>query len=89
MRSPDLILYHAPGCPYCIRVDRVLDELGLEIEHRDVRSQPRHREDLHAARGRTTVPVLRILDVDGSADERWMPESLDIIRYLRERFGAG
>jgi glutaredoxin len=84
--QPELILYHAPGCPYCVRVDRVLEELGLEIEHRDVRSQPEHREELRAARGRTTVPVLYIRDGQG---ERWMPESLDIIRYLRERFEAG
>lgn len=85
MRRQELILYHFPSCPYCRLVQRALDELGLEIEQRDIRAEPVHADELRQARGRTTVPVLRIIAEDGS--ERWMPESADIVRYLQERFG--
>lgn len=79
-----LALYYSPTCPYCHRVLRALDELGVEIELRDIWAEPKHRDDLVAARGRATVPVLRCTagDVD-----RWMPESRDIIAYLKKRFG--
>jgi glutaredoxin 2 len=36
------------------------------------------------ATGRRTVPVLRIEHDDGRVE--WMPESADIVDYLRERF---
>ena len=85
MRRQDLMLYHFPSCPYCQRVQRALAELGLEVEQRDIRAEPAHAEELRQARGRITVPVLRILAEDGS--ETWMPESADIVRYLKERFG--
>lgn len=85
MRRQDLILYHFPACPYCQLVQRTLDELGLEIEQRNIRLEPTYAEELRRARGRITVPVLRILADDGS--ERWMPESADIVRYLQDRFG--
>ena len=39
------------------------------------------------AMGRTTVPVLLIESESG--DQQWLPESLDIMRYLAERFGDG
>jgi len=84
MKVPELVLYHVPWCGYCKRVERALEELGLEIEHRDV-ADPVHRGELREARGRTTVPVLRIREPDGT--ETWMPESLDIVAYLQRRYG--
>ncbi len=80
-----LALYYLPTCPYCIRVMRVIDQLGLDIELRNILASKRHRDDLLAARGRTTVPVLRISEPAGT--ERWMPESLDIIDYLKRNYG--
>jgi glutaredoxin len=80
-----LALYHYDTCPYCVRVRRVIDELGLDVELRDIWGDPEHRRALAAARGRTTVPVLHIATPDG--DERWMPESRDIVRYLRQMYG--
>ena len=79
-----LALYYTPTCPYCRRVLRVIEELGIDIELRDVWRVPAHRDDLVEARGRATVPVLRCTagDVD-----RWMPESRDIVAYVRARFG--
>ncbi len=80
-----LALYHFDGCPYCSLVRSVIDELGIEVELRDVFQEPRYRDDLVQARGRATVPVLRITSIDG--EERWMPESRDITIYLQENYG--
>ena len=79
-----LALYHYRFCPYCIRVRRVIDELGIEVELRDILESPEHRKALVDARARATVPVLRCTSPE---KDRWMPESRDIIRYLRTRFG--
>ncbi len=85
MKPADLSLYHFEGCPYCSRVRAALPRLGLELELRDIHLDPRHRNELQAATGRTTVPCLRI-DEPGGA--RWTHESVDIIRYLEARFGG-
>lgn len=80
-----LALYHFEGCPFCTRVRRVIDELGLDVELRDIHADRKLMEELLEARGRTTVPVLRISSADG--EERWMPESADIVRYLQASYG--
>jgi glutaredoxin len=82
-----LSLYYYPACPFCRRVTHVIDDLPVDIELRDTRKNPDHQTDLLAARGRGTVPVLRI-ENDGEPDV-WMPESRDIIRYLQKNFGDG
>lgn len=76
-----LSLYHKPSCGYCAQVRLAAERLGIALELRDVREEPRWREELVAARGRARVPVLRIDHADGST--RWLPESLEIIRYLK------
>lgn len=80
-----LALYYLPSCPYCIRVLRAIDRLGLEVELRNISDSLEHREALMAARGRTTVPVLRIDSAAGTS--RWMPESRDIVTYLEKTYG--
>jgi len=80
-----LALYYSPTCPFCVRVLRVIDELGIDVELRDIWENEKYRAELVEARGRATVPVLRCSSV---TKDRWMPESADIVRYLRERFGA-
>lgn len=80
----DLTLYGYDSCYYCRRVKYVQDELGLTLPERNVLREPGARRELVEALGRGTVPVLRIEQQDGSV--RWLPESRDIIRYLRERF---
>ena len=79
--QPQLALYYYPECPYCQRVLRAITETGANVSLRHIWDEQQHRADLQAARGRTTVPVLRIADQDG---DRWMPESTDIVRYLHE-----
>lgn len=83
-KAPDLSLYMYNECMYCQRVLRTLEKLGVEVELRNVRHNASHRKALKAARGRTTVPVLRI---NTHGEERWMPESLVIVDYLKARFG--
>lgn len=78
-RPSHLALYHYDACPYCARVREAIAELGVEVELRDVLETPEHRRELVRARGRGTVPVLRIEDEDGV---RWTAESRDIVRWL-------
>lgn len=84
-RSNHLALYHFDTCPFCRIVRRAAKELGVELELRDIFDDPQHRRALIAERGRATVPVLLITSDDGT--EEWMPESRDIIDYLRATFG--
>jgi glutaredoxin 2 len=80
-----LALYGYPECPFCRRVLDAIASLGIEVPFRDTMRDATHNEALYDATGRETVPVLRIEHRDGSV--RWMPESLDIVRYLKERYG--
>ena len=87
---PSLSLYYDPSCGYCRDVLRVLDTLELKVERRDITSEGEFRRELAAARGRTTVPVLKIEpgSPEAGAEPVWMPESLDIIRELRRLAGV-
>ena len=82
--ADQLALYYFDGCPFCNLVRSRINELGLEIELRNIRENAQHLQDLVDARGRPTVPVLRISSPDG--DERWMPESRDIVEYLNQMY---
>ena len=79
-----LLLYQFASCPFCSRVRQTIDQLGIDVELRDIFLDESTRDELIAERGRATVPVLRITSPDG--DERWMPESADIIAYLEELY---
>ena len=79
-----LTLYVSPTCMYCAQVLRAAERLGISLPERDI-TDPDNRSALVDARGRPTVPVLRI-EQDG-AHPVWLPESLDIIRELRRRAG--
>lgn len=79
-------LYMFRGCPYCRRVQDTIETLGIQVEERDVHQDDEHMRDLMTARGRKTVPVLRIED---RGSDEWLPESAEIQRYLANRFGDG
>lgn len=79
-----LALYYFDSCPFCRMVLQVLDGLKVDVELRNIFETPQHRTDLIKARGRAMVPVLRITTND---DDRWMPESRDISRYLQSTYG--
>ena len=79
--GPDqLALYYSPICAFCVRVIRVIEKLGVDVEMRNTLQVPANYNDLVEARGRATVPVLWIKSADGSV--HWMPESEDIMDYL-------
>ena len=74
----DLVLYGRSSCPYCVRVDRVIEELDIEdkITRRNTGFGTEWRTDLRHRTGSTQVPCLFI---DGEP----MFESLDIIAWMR------
>lgn len=75
-----LTLYILTGCPYCEKVLKVVDELGLEIEKKDVLNNDLAKE-LEARSGHRRVPYL--VDAERGVE---MPESDDIIAYLKEHY---
>ena len=80
-----LQLYHYEGCFYCTLVRNAASDLGVELELRNIHDNPEYKQQLIDLRGRKTVPVLRIVEADGEVS--WLPESRDIVTYIRRRFG--
>lgn len=83
--EPGLALYQFDSCPFCARVRSAAHSLGVELELRDTLADVDNARAVVEATGRRTVPVLRIEHEDGGVE--WLPESADIVRYLRDRFG--
>ena len=73
----ELVLYKFDACPYCFRVMRAIDKLGVQVEYRDTRADPRWRADLIQKTGMTQVPCLFI-------DGKPMFESADIVSWLQK-----
>ncbi len=74
-RDRQLVLFGHDYCGYCVRVNRALERLGVEVEQRNLLVDPAHRQQLRARTSRTQVPCLFIDDVP-------LFESLDIIAWL-------
>lgn len=79
-----MALYQFNSCPFCIRTQHAIRDMGLRIEFRNILDNPQHRADLIAGGGKSQVPCLRIEADNG--DVTWMYESGDIISYLQDRF---
>lgn len=73
-------LYYYDACPFCQRVLRVLPELKVDVEKRNVLLEPKWRRQQDDETGRTQVPCLLI---DDNGKHQWLYESADIIRYLQ------
>ena len=73
-----LVLFKFDSCPFCQRVQRQLEPLGLaqDIELRDTRQDPKARAQLQEETGRTQVPCLFI-------NGKPLFESSDISAYLQ------
>ncbi len=82
----DLALYQFRACPFCVKTRRALRRLGLNIELRDAKRDPKWRDELLRGGGRIQVPCLRIPQTDGSA--HWLYESDDIISHLEQLVSA-
>jgi len=77
-----LELYRLQGCPYCAKVERKLDELGLEYERHDVSALRFRRSEVKEVSGQSGVPVL----VDPEYGVDGMAESDDIVDYLERTY---
>ncbi len=73
-----LELFYYNQCPFCYRVVKIIDDLGLKdkINFRNVLENPQDRQYHMDKTGRTTVPCLYINDSP-------MFESADIIQWLK------
>jgi glutathione S-transferase len=60
--------------------------MGLELPLKDIISYPENKAELIAGGGKKQVPCLRIEDEKNGV--RWMYESIDIIRYLKQQFAS-
>jgi len=75
--------YTLPGCPYCAKVQRVLDELGVQYETIEVPPAHSDRTRVRELTGQSKVPVI----VDRAHGIEGMAESRDIVAYLRSTYG--
>ena len=78
-------VYHIPVCPFCQRLEVLLELKGLSgavnFEVVDI-TKPRDPALLRMTRGTTALPIIEL--PDGSV----LKESLVILRYLDEEFGV-
>lgn len=72
-----LELYKRNSCPYCVRVMNVIDDLGIDVQMRDIQQDPDNLQRLIEVGGKRQVPCLFI---DGSP----LYESADIIEFLKK-----
>lgn len=82
--DPPITLYRLQACPYCERVVRTLDELGLSYRSRFVEAMHSDRNVVKRISGKRTVPAIK--------DERTgvtMSESANIVEYLTATYGDG
>ena len=82
---PGLELYELPGCPYCAKVRRALDDLDLEYESYEVPRSRRDRTAVYEVSDQYGVPVL----VDEANGIEGMAESDDVVAYLYREYGDG
>lgn len=82
--TANMALYQFSLCPFCVKTRRKVRKLGLEIETRDARNDPKWNAELVNEGGKYQVPCLRIADENG--DVQWLYESSDIDDYLETRF---
>jgi len=79
-----LALYMAAGCPYCLKISKILDKLYVRIPIVNPEKDHTLRRKLTVRGGRYQVPCLHI-EKEGEKPV-WMYESRDILRYLKMKF---
>jgi len=82
--SESLTLYTRPRCAYCDLVRDVILEIGINVEERNIWEQEQWRDEIVAAQGKDTVPILRRDSTNGNI--YWLPESDAIVRYLLQNY---
>jgi len=84
LEAKELTLYQFKTCPFCLKVQRMIRRLSLNIEMRDAQFDPQARQALHEQGGKVMVPCLKITDAQGQTT--WLYESIRINQYLEQRF---
>ncbi len=56
---------------------------SVQVELKDAKGNPQHRQELEQGGGRVKVPCLRI---EHNGEVEWMYESSDIVNYLEKEF---
>jgi len=79
-----ITLYRLQACPFCERVVRTLDELGLDYRSRFVEPMHSDRDVVKRLTGKRTVPAI----VDENTGVT-MSESAAIVEYLQSTYGEG
>ena len=82
--DPPITLYRLQACPYCERVVRTLDDLGLDYTSRFV--EPMHSERNVVKRVAGSRPVPAIVDERTGVT---MSESANVVQYLESTYGDG
>ena len=83
-QTNNMVLYHFQQCPFCVKTRRQIHRLGLKIENRDARNDPKWNKELIEKGGKYQVPCLKITLDDGTIE--WMYESTAINEYLGQLF---
>jgi len=78
-----IVLYRLEACPYCERVVRKLDELGLDYHSRFIEPLHSERNVVKRVSGARTVPAIADLETGAS-----MSESANIVDYLERTYGG-
>lgn len=84
MSDTAITFYRLQACPYCERVTRRLDELGLEYRSRFVEPLHSKRDVVKRISGKRSVPA--IVDHETGVT---MSESANIVEYLERTYGDG
>ena len=82
MSDPSITLYRLQACPFCERVVRTLDDLGLGYRSRFVEPMHSERDVVKRLTGKRTVPA--IVDEETGVT---MSESANIVAYLERTYG--
>ena len=80
--DPQITLYRLQACPYCERVVRTLDRLGIGYQSRYVEPIHSERNVVMRVSGARSVPAL----VDRKTGVT-MSESANIVEYLEGTYG--
>lgn len=76
--AANITLYTGDYCPYCRRVKKELDRLGLEYD--SVNADADGRREIIELSGQRAIPIMTI-------DDEVLVDSTYIIRELRRRYG--
>jgi glutaredoxin len=78
-----LTLYTKASCPFCQKIMPLIDELGLEVELKDISEHDAYRAELVEKGGKQQVPYLIDTDKDVA-----LYESDDIMDFLEINYSS-